>query len=85
MLLTAVGLFLGSTVPAATPVPPGPAIAAAAERKVCRRYMQQGTMIRTRTVKVCRTPSEWVRNEQDYQAMARSYQHAICGGQSNCQ
>lgn len=56
-----------------------------AERKICRRYMQQGTMIRTKTVKVCRTATEWTRNEQDYQAMARSYQHAICGGQSNCQ
>ncbi len=48
---------------------------AKAERKICRSYVETGSL--TRRTKVCRTPAEWARNEQDYKAMARSYQDAV--------
>lgn len=71
-------LLLAAVQPAAASAPPAETEAeppAKAERKICRSYVETGSL--TRRTKVCRTAAEWSRNEQEYRANARSYQDAV--------
>ena len=51
---------------APTPVPAAAAKANPAEQKVCRKYVETGSLVRV--TKVCRTRAEWRRTEEDAKA-----------------
>ena len=58
---------------APAPVPTAAAKVDAGQQKICRKYVETGSLVRT--TKVCRTRAEWRQSEEEAKAEGRQMQN----------